>query len=44
VRTVESHLASVYRKLGVHGRARLTRLLAHPDEQLTAGVQLPRPR
>jgi DNA-binding NarL/FixJ family response regulator len=38
VRTVESHLASVYRKLGVHADE------LHPDEQLAAGVQLPRPR
>jgi DNA-binding CsgD family transcriptional regulator len=39
VRTVESHLASVYRKLGVRGRTRLTRLLDHGDAQR---VPLPR--
>jgi DNA-binding NarL/FixJ family response regulator len=35
VRTVEAHLSRVYRKLGVHSRTELARLLISPEGQIT---------
>jgi DNA-binding CsgD family transcriptional regulator len=43
VRTVETHVASIYRKLGVHTRSELRRTLsAHPQQELPMSAYPPR--